>query len=378
MGRAWELMRVALLTSWGERCGIGAHSRYLHQALEALPEPPELSVVPTSFRPSPRHVYRAMGAVLSAAEVAHVQHSYAFFGGMHPLRNGWGALANAVRSPLLLTLHELDDRPTGAYGLPAPVERAYKRRFNQTAFLHPAVKRWMVHAAALRDALVELGAPEERVIYRPLPTPPPPDRPVDTAPLRRKWGLNGRRPLVILGFLSRRKGYEVALAALRELPPEYVLVAAGGAHAADHTDTEAWLRAEAQRLGVADRFQITGFLAEEELEAAAMLAEVVLAPFHEMSASASLTYALARGRPVVASDLMEVRTLEGVRRVPPGDSSALATAVRSVVESAELRRELAAGAARYTLAHGYPALAAETREIYEELRREVGAGRPMG
>ena len=78
---------------------------------------------------------------------------------------------------------------------------------------------------------------------------------------------------MILGFLARRKGYEVALAALRELPPEYVLVAAGGAHAADHTDTEAWLRAEAERLGVAERFQITGFLSEEELEAATALAE---------------------------------------------------------------------------------------------------------
>ena len=371
-------MRVALLTSWRERCGIAAHSRHLHQALEALPNPPEMTIVPASFRPSPRHVYRAMGTVLSAAEVAHVQHSYAFFGGMHPLRSGWSALAGAVRSPLLLTLHELDNRVTGAYGLPEPLERAYKRRFNRAAFLHPAVRRWMVHASALKEALVELGAPEERVTYRPLPTPPPPEQPVDPAPLRRKWGLTGRRPLVILGFLARRKGYEVALAALRELPPEYVLVAAGGAHAADHTDTEAWLRAEAARLGVAERFQVTGFLSEEELEAAAALAEVVLAPFREMSASASLAYALARGRPVVASDLAEIRALEGVRCVPSGDGNALAAAVRAVTESVELRRELAAGAARYTAAHGYPALAAETREIYEELRQEAGVGSAVG
>jgi glycosyltransferase involved in cell wall biosynthesis len=237
----------------------------------------------------------------------------------------------------------------------------------------------MVHAAALRDQLIELGAPPERITYRPLPAPPPPEQPVDPAPLRRKWGLAGRRPLVILGFLARRKGYEVALAALRELPPEYVLIAAGGVHAADYTETEAWLRGEAERLGVADRFQITGFLSEEELEAAAILAEVVLAPFHEMSASASLAYALARGRPIVASDLPEIRTMEGVRRIPPGDAGVLAASVRSVVESAELRQELATGAARYIAAHGYPALAAETREIYEELRREAGgSGRAVG
>jgi glycosyltransferase involved in cell wall biosynthesis len=347
--------------------------------LGALPNAPEVTVVPASFRPSPRHVYRAMGTVLSAAEVAHVQHSYAFFGGMHPLRNGWGALAGAVRSPLLLTLHELDDRITGAYRLPEPAERLYKRRFNKATFLHPAVRWWMVHAAALREQLIELGAPPGRITYLPLPAPPPPEQPVDPEPLRRKWGLVGRRPLVVLGFLARRKGYEVALAALRELPPEYVLVAAGGAHAADHTETEAWLRGEAERLGVADRFQITGFLAEAELEAAAMLAEVVLAPFHEMSASASLAYALARGRPIVATDLPEIRTMDGVRRVPPGDAKALAAAIRLVIESAELQQELAAGAARFVVTHGYPALAAATREIYEELRREAGGNsRAMG
>jgi glycosyltransferase involved in cell wall biosynthesis len=357
-------MRVQLLTSWDERCGIAEYSRRLVPALRRLAE---VEVVPATFLRSPRAVYEAMGKALSAGDVAHVQHSYAFFGGMHPLHAGWEPLADAVRVPLLVTLHELDLRPTGAYHLPSPLETAYKRRFNRRTFLHPAVGRWMVHAAELRDALVELGTPEERVIYRPLPIAPGPEAPPDTGPLRQRLRLAGKRPLVILGFLSRRKGYDVALEALRMLPEEFVVVAAGGEHAADRTGTEAWLRAEAVRAGVADRFIVTGYLSEEELEQAAALAEIVLAPFREMSASASINYALARGKAVIASDLPENRSTGCLELFPTGDAEALAAAVREVAGSPARKQEMSRAALEYAGRHSYEALAEETLRLYEEL-----------
>ena len=58
---------------------------------------------------------------------------------------------------LLVTVHELDAQPRGAYHLPPPLERAYKERFNRSVFCHPAVRAWMVHAAPLRGALIALG-----------------------------------------------------------------------------------------------------------------------------------------------------------------------------------------------------------------------------
>src|SRR5205823_6396475 len=133
------------------RCGIAEYSRRLVAALRSRTQ---VEVVPATFLPSPKHVYAAMGRALSAGDAAHVQHSYAFFGGMHPLRSGWRALADAVTRPVLVTVHELDARPSGAYHLPAPVEAEYKRRFNRATFTHPALRRWMVHAAELRDGLL--------------------------------------------------------------------------------------------------------------------------------------------------------------------------------------------------------------------------------
>lgn len=357
-------MRIGFLSSWDARCGIADYSRCLVEALRLLAE---VEVVPASFRPSPPQVYRAMGKALSAGDVAHAQHSYAFFGGMHPLRSGWRHLAAAVTTPLVLTVHELDDRATGAYRLPPTAERAYKRRFNRATFLHPRVGAWLTHSEAVRDALLELGASEEQVTYRPMPVPPAPEKTVDPAPLRCRLGLEGKRALVILGFLSRRKGYETALAALRHLPPDTMLVAAGGAHEADATDPAGWLRAEARKAGVGERLIVTGFLPAAELEQAAALAAVVLAPFTELAASSSVSYALARGKPVVASDLPGLRGLGGVRYVPPRDPEALAEAVRELAASREERERLSAEAQAYAAEHGYAALAREQVRIYRSL-----------
>lgn len=357
-------MHVSFLTSWGERCGIAEYSRLL---VEALRPAVEVDVVPASFNACPKSVYRAMGVALNGGAVAHVQHSYAFFGGMHPWRSGWSALVNAVRRPLVLTVHELDLRATGAYHLPPALEVAYKRRFNRSVFLHPAVRHWYTHSEALRDALIELGAPGERVTYRPIPMALPTQPPPDPAPLRQQFRLEGKKVVVILGFLARRKGYDVALQALRNLPTNVVLVAAGGEHAADRSGTEAWLRAEAERAGVADRLCVTGYLDERTLEQATALADVVAAPFTEMSASASLSYALARGKAVVASALGENRQLDCVRLAPPGEPDALAQALREVLEQPRLRLDLETRALDYACRHSYTALGEETRRRYDQL-----------
>ncbi|MGV3720660.1 MAG: glycosyltransferase [Actinomycetota bacterium] len=357
-------MQIRFLTSWDERCGIAQYSRGL---VEALRRSASVEVVPATFNRAPRSVYRAMGVALNDGDVAHVQHSYAFFGGLHPLRSGWAALAGAIRRPLLVTVHELDLRPGVGRRLPPALEAAYKRQYNRSVFLHPAVSHLVVHSPVLRDELIELGARPERVSYLPMPMDPPPVAPANPAPWVRKFGLTGKRPLVILGFLSRRKGYAVALRALQALPEEYVLVAAGGEHEADATGTEAWLRSEAQRAGLEPRVRITGYLPDDELEQAAAAADVVLAPFLEMSASASLSYALARGKAVIASDLLPNRELDCVRLVPVGDAAALAEAVRAVAETPKTKLELERAALRHAGNHSYGALAEETIGLYNQL-----------
>jgi glycosyltransferase involved in cell wall biosynthesis len=361
-------MHVHFLTSWQERCGIAEYSRRL---LAALPADVEPEVVPTSLTGCDRETYARLGKALNPGGLTHIQHSYVFFGGMHPLRSGWRSFARHLRCPTVVTVHELDLQATGAYGLPGGVEVFYKRVFNRQVFRHPAIRRWIVHSGDLRHGLVGLGVPETRILYRPMPVPEPPDQPVDPEPLRRELGLEGKRVLVILGYLARRKGYDLALQALQHLSPEVVVLAAGGEHAADATGTADRLMAEARAAGVANRFQVTGYLSEVQLEQAVGLADLVLAPFREMSGSSSLSFALARGKPVVASDLPENRALGScVRLFSAGHPGALAAAVADLLAEPEARTVLAREAVEYARRHSYAALAAETAEVYRELAAE--------
>src|SRR2546430_51066 len=98
-----------MFTSVEERCGIATYSRGLIAALEARAV---VRLSAASFQRQSPAAYRAAAEVLNAADVAHVQHSYAFFGGMGPRQMGSRSLLCAIRRPLVVTVHELDLRAT--------------------------------------------------------------------------------------------------------------------------------------------------------------------------------------------------------------------------------------------------------------------------
>lgn len=351
-------MRVTLLTSWNERCGIAAYARGLVAALE---QRVAVEVVPVRFDRPAAAQWEGWAAALAAGDLAHLQHAYAFFGGFHPLRDRFTRLIRRVRRPVLLTVHEFD--PGSGWRAP------YHRWFNRRALLAPAVRRWIVHTEPLREALVGLGAPPDRIHVLPMPVPDPLPTPPREA-VRDALGWRERIVLLIPGFLARRKGYDVALAGLAQLPRDYLLVAAGGEHAADRTGTAADLQALAARLGVADRFAITGYLSDEALAAHLVASDLVLAPFRAMTGSASLHLAIAYRKAIVASDLPPNRPLPCVERVPIGDADALAATIRRLIASPAERHALEQAADRFARDHGYRRLAEETVAIYRAILTE--------
>jgi glycosyltransferase involved in cell wall biosynthesis len=98
-------------------------------------------------------------------------------------------------------------------------------------------------------------------------------------------------------------------------------------------------------LGLADRVRFTGPLTGADLEARYAAADLVVLPSRTETYGMVAAEALAHGLPVVASAVgglpVTVGTVSGGRRpgllVPPDDPVALATALRSWLEDAELR-----------------------------------------
>jgi len=114
---------------------------------------------------------------------------------------------------------------------------------------------------ALMDTLAGLGANPGKLhtlrngvdLERFVPEP--------RAAARQKLGLpSSARLLLSVGHLIERKGHHIAIAALPLLPPDVRLLIAGGG------PDRATLQAQAERLGVADRLQFVGVVAQSELK----------------------------------------------------------------------------------------------------------------
>lgn len=148
---------------------------------------------------------------------------------------------------------------------------------------------------ALKDEMVELGIPAERIV--PLRNGVDLDLflPGDREALRRKYGLDGPT-LISVGHLISRKAHDLVIEALPHLPEFRLLVAGEGPE-------DAALRALAEKLQVANRVSFLGRRPHEELPGLYAAADVlVLASSREGWANVLLE-AMACGTPVVASNV---------------------------------------------------------------------------
>jgi len=148
---------------------------------------------------------------------------------------------------------------------------------------------------ALKDVLLELGTPDDRVTVLRNGVDLALFRPEDRPAARARYRLTGFS-LASVGHLIDRKGHDLVISALPQLPGVQLLIAGSGPN--EHA-----LRALAQALGVADRVQFLGSLPQVELCGLYNAADaLVLASSREGWANVLLE-AMACGTPVVASNV---------------------------------------------------------------------------
>jgi glycosyltransferase involved in cell wall biosynthesis len=204
---------------------------------------------------------------------------------------------------------------------------------------------FLCHAEAVAATLRE-QFPHTPAAVHPLA----PDEPalVERAEARRRFGLGeGAVAFISFGLMRPYKGVDVLVAAMASLPAESpaVLLLAG----------EPWGSfddATARRLAVltARRQAITRleWIPEEEVAGWLTAADVMVLPYRSATGSAVAAQALGYGLPLVASrvgGLAEVvRDGANGLLVPPGDASALAAAMTSLLDPA--RRAAMATASR--------------------------------
>jgi glycosyltransferase involved in cell wall biosynthesis len=163
----------------------------------------------------------------------------------------------------------------------------------------------------------------------------------DPAPLAP--GTDGVSRLLCVASVTPRKGHDVlveALATVADLP--WSLRCVGPLRAASHV---ARVRQLVERHELGDRIEFVGPLTGEPLTSAYAAADLFVLPSLAETYGMVVTEALARGIPVVASSVPDALGRGGLL-VPPGDTAALAEALRRWFTDENLRRDLWTSARR--------------------------------
>ena len=178
--------------------------------------------------------------------------------------------------------------------------------------------------------------------------------------------------------LQRYKGQHFFVRSLASLPrqePAVHGILIGGALFGMEMDYLAELKAEAAKLGVADRVHFVGFLSDEDVAGFLAASELVVHPALDEDFGITVAEAQILGKPVIAFSavgptyiLVDGKT---GRLIPPGDQAALNRALAETLADPLLMRQWGqAGQERSRVHFGIVAHVQRTERIYERCIRE--------
>ncbi|MFN8619444.1 MAG: glycosyltransferase [Chloroflexota bacterium] len=266
---------------------------------------------------------------LRDTDVIHLQWKLADWGGARWALPHLEVALQACRRPVVVTLHDVYERPTWQERWLEPTALGIRRLAFRSRTL-------VVHSAEERRRLSPLVAPSRMSIVPHFveARPPLPDRDAAKAQL----GLAGRPVITLQGFMTKRKGHRLVLEALRTLPPEVFAIFAGSPIEGREARGDELARS-ALELGVSERVRFTGYVPDAELTTIMAATDVALCPFREMSASGSVSTWISTGRPIVTSGLPQFREYEALspgamRIVDPLTAEGLAERIRHTLAEA--------------------------------------------
>ena len=254
-------------------------------------------------------------------DIVHVQHEYGLFGGLTPLRDrfpGWmRRLRQAVPSGtrIVATAHNVVSKghrlKTREQGWRGPLNRVANATLLPWLNRHWREGTWgrfdgmIVHSRFQLQSLLEDGFPVVSKIPHVVPS-------------LTRTSLShtvGRIPTItVFGYFAQEKGQDIVIEAMRHLKIPARLRLAGGVGHPMNMAYKSSCEKAIDRCGLRGRIEVTGYVPDEEISRIYDESELVVAPFRVTTGSGSLVQALARGAPVLASDLPLNREIN--ERVP--------------------------------------------------------------
>jgi glycogen(starch) synthase len=277
------------------------------------------------------------------------------------------ALAEQLGAPYLTTVHATEHgRHQGWVDKPPQ------------SHIH-AIERWMTHRADsvitcshyMRGHVADIfDLDERRITVIPNGIDPSDLRPVDDLDaLRRQFAAPDEKLVLLVGRLVYEKGFQLALDALPEViekvPGVRFLVAGSGTH-------EQELKAQAERLGLAEHGVFLGWIGDDALHSLYRIADLCVVPsLYEPFGLVALE-AMASGCPCIVADTGGLREVvpAGERvglRFNGGDPEHLGVMIERLLVDEPLRDRLVAEASEHVLSFDWSDVAQRTAGVYREL-----------
>jgi glycosyltransferase involved in cell wall biosynthesis len=180
--------------------------------------------------------------------------------------------------------------------------------------------------------------------------------------------------LTIFGFVVKRKGFDLAIAAMRHLPDDVALLIAGGAHPDDQTGFVDEVQDRIDSEGLSKRMVITGYLPDTSIPIAMAATDITIAPFTAISNSGSILTSMAYGKPIITADLPWSQEINARKQrlllFRAGDSEDLAAKIKNVLDDHTLRLTLIRAVKSYAKTWTVAQSASKTVAAYKELMDE--------
>ena len=261
----------------------------------------------------------------------------------------------------VVTLHDLFPLTGARYSTPD-----FQRRFS--LMIADAVARAdcviCVSAYTRAQAVERLGVPPERCAVVPHGVDEQPEPPSERARQRARQLAGDGAFLLSVGAIQVRKNNVAAARVAARLGGAARLVIAGGAgHGADEFFD--FVRRE----GLSDRVRVLGYVSERTLDALYAEAAALLFPSLEEGFGIPILEAMARGLPVIASNVSSIPEIAGDAAMlfEPEDIEGMAEAARRLLDDPRGRQEWAARGRARARCFTWPAAAQATVEIYRSL-----------
>lgn len=377
---------IAVISTYPPRqCGIATFAAHLRQGLLAAgaPSVPVVAllrgeedravgpaVIGTIYQDL-QNSYALASQMINrlAPRAVLLQHEFGIFGG----EDGRYVLdlVDALRTPVIATLHTVPERPT------ASQRYILHRLADRSARVVVLAKR------ALRMLSETYGVDGAKITYIPhgVPTPPP----GSPAEWKRRLGLENRTVVMTFGLLSPGKGIEVAIDAMARAVsrhPELLYLIVGATHPeVRRRHGEAYrefLQSRIDALGLKDHVRfVNRYLTDRELLGHLRACDIYITPYpnRDQISSGTLTYAAFMGKPIISTPYIYAEELLGDGAAlffPFGDGDALAEHLMALAGDRTMRERLSLAARRRTARYAWDAVGAEYLKLVP--RRSLVSG----